>query len=225
MNQREESKRRTRAVLLDAARTVIHAKGFPATTARDVATAAGVAVGTVFVHFPTMAALAETLLDETIGEALAAAGIMPAAGTGSARSTPRSTPQPGSAHSPAGAPRSTVERLVAVSAVLYDAYAADADLSRDVIAASLFHQAPGGPADQRLRAFQLWVEEQVKAGQAAGELGDINPTEAFLGFFSLYFGVLVAGLRGQLDRPAQLRMLRSSLLRLLGANANRKEDR
>lgn len=223
MSRREESKRRTRAALLDAARTVIREKGFPATTARDVATAAGVAVGTVFVHFPTMTALAETLLDETVGAALEAAGVVPVAeGTADASLSSPSTPR-GPSASPVAAAHGVVERLVAVSEVLYDAYDADPDLSREVIAASLFHHVPGGPSDHRLQAFQHWVEDQVRAGIAAGELGDVEPAEAFLGFFSLYFGLLVAGLRGRLDRRAQLRMLGSSLTRLLGANAKGDE--
>lgn len=201
MSRREEGKRRTRAALLGAARSVIREKGFPATTARDVAARAGVAVGTVFVHFPTMGALAETLVDETVERALVRAGVISGDG----------------APPPDGAGAGAVERLVEVSAALYDAYDADPELSRQVLAGSLFQHAPGGPSAERLAAFQQWVAERLAEGRATGEIGDLDPAEAFLGFFSLYFGVLVAGLRGQLDRPAQLRTLRSSLTLLLGA--------
>ncbi|WP_106398274.1 TetR/AcrR family transcriptional regulator [Actinocorallia populi] len=205
MNKREESKRRTRTALLEAARTVIRDRGLPAATARDVAAEAGVAVGTVFVHFPTMGALAETLVDETVEKALVRAGVIPGA----------DAPPPG------GAGAGAVERLVEVSAALYDAYGADPELSRQVLAGSLFQHAPGGPAAERLRAFQEWVVRRLAEGRAAGEIADLDPEEAFLGFFSLYFGVLVAGLSGRLDRPAQLRTLRSSLTRLLGAEGDR----
>jgi AcrR family transcriptional regulator len=189
VSQRDENKRRTRGVLLDAAREVIGRKGFAATTARDVAGQAGVAVGTVFVHFPTMAALAETLLDETIGEALTSAAVS----------------RPGAAD--------LVEQLVHVCVALFDAYDADPALSRDVLAASLFHGAPGGPSHVRMAAFRDWVVAEVDA------TGRIRPTaseEAFFSVFSLYFGTLVAGLRGDLDRPAQLSLLRSSLRRQFG---------
>lgn len=199
MNKRAEGKRRTRAALLAAARTTIREKGFSATTARDVAGAAGVAVGTVFVHFPSMGALAETLVDETVEKALRRAGVIPGE------------------DGPPAQDGGVVDRLVEVSAALYDAYGADPELSREVVAGALFQHTPGGPTEERLRAFQQWVMDRLAAGRAAGELGDVDPAEAFFGFFSLYFGVLVAGLRGQLDRPAQLRTLRSSLTRLLGA--------
>ncbi|MEO3783215.1 TetR/AcrR family transcriptional regulator [Actinocorallia sp. B10E7] len=205
MNKREESKRRTRAAVLEAARAVIREKGFGAATARDVAAAAGVAVGTVFVHFPTMAALAETLVDETVEKALTEAGVIP-----SADAPPDNT---GIA---------VVERLVGVSAVLFDAYDADPELSRQVLAGSLFQHGPEGPSAVRLHTFRQWVAGQLAAGRSTGEIGDLDPEEAFLGFFALYFGVLVAGLRGQLDRPAQLRTLRSSLTRLLGARGGER---
>jgi len=207
MNKRAEGKRRTRAALLEAARSVIREKGFPATTARDVAARAGVAVGTVFVHFPTMGALAETLVDETVERALVRAGVIPGEG----------------APPPEEADTGVVDRLVEVSAALYDAYDADPELSRQVLAGSLFQHTPGGPSAERLAEFRQWVAGRLAAGRAAGEIDDLDPAEAFQGFFSLYFGVLVAGLRGQLDRPTQLRMLRSSLTRLLGAE--RKDRR
>lgn len=190
MGTRADHKQRTRAKILAAARSVIAAKGFPATTARDVAAAAGVAVGTVFVHFPTMAGLAETLLDETVGTALAAAAEeMPAAGL--------------------------LDQLLHVSATLYRAYRTDEELSRQVLSGSLFEAAPGGPSAQRLAAFRSWVGARVEAAVGAGEIPPIRAEEAFAGFFALYFGVLVAGLRGDLDAAAQLAVLRSLLTRLL----------
>ncbi|MBU4410985.1 MAG: TetR/AcrR family transcriptional regulator, partial [Actinobacteria bacterium] len=70
---RTEQKARTRTEILAAARRVVAEQGFATTTARDVAAAAGVAIGTVFLHFPTMGQLAETLLDETVGAALVTA--------------------------------------------------------------------------------------------------------------------------------------------------------
>lgn len=187
---RREQKERTRQQVLAAARSVIASKGFAATTARDVATAAGVAVGTVFVHFPTMARLAETLLDDTVAAALAEAAAVRPAGD-------------------------LVEELVRVSTTLYDAYRADAELSRQVIAGSLFEAAPDGPSSRRLGEFRGWVAERVETAVAAGEIAPVSGEEAFAGFFALYFGVLAAGLRGELDAAAQPVVLRSLLRRLL----------
>lgn len=191
MSVRAERKRQTRAELLRAARTVIAAKGFTATTARDVALEAGVAVGTVFVHFPTMAVLAEELLDETIVPALDSA----------VRTMPEQA--------------GLVDRLVHVSLVLYQAYDADAELSRQVLAASLFESSPGSTSQRRIADFQVWVVRQVDAAVEAGEIAPISGEEAFAGFFALYFAVLVAGLRGDLDAESRPVLLRSLLGRLL----------
>jgi AcrR family transcriptional regulator len=193
---RAERKQQTRADLLAAARTVVRAKGFPATTARDVAAEAGVAVGTVFVHFPTMAGLAETLLDETVGEALAAA-------------------------LPTSPPQGLVDQLVHVSTVLYEAYRADEELSRQVVSASLFEAASDGPSQRRMAEFRAWVAERVDAAIASGEIDPIPGDEVFEAFFALYFGGLVAGLRGDLDAAAQPVVLRSLLGRLLQPKGGR----
>jgi AcrR family transcriptional regulator len=190
MTGRTERKRRTRAELLGAARVVIARKGFSAATARDVAAEAGVAVGTVFVHFPTMASLAETLLDETVGAALAkAVSTLPANGV--------------------------IDQLTHVSATLFEAYRVDEELSRQVLAVSLFEAAPQGLSAQRMADFRRWVAERVEAAVRAGEIAPITGEQAFAGFFALYFGVLVAGLRGELDRAAQPVVLRALLRRLL----------
>lgn len=191
MPGRTEAKQRTRKALLTAARDLIRDNGFAGTTARDVAAAAGVAVGTVFVHFPTMHTLAETLLDETVGRALD--GVRP---------------------DPDGP---AVDRLVAACAALYDAYDEDRALSREVLGGSLLHRTPDGPADARLSRFAGWVQEVVADGVARGELAPAEPTEAFALFFVLYVGLLLAGLRGEVDRPDQLALLRTGLIRLLGA--------
>jgi AcrR family transcriptional regulator len=186
--RRSEHKERTRQALLAAARETIAARGFAATTARDVAEAAGVAVGTVFVHFPTMGRLAETLLDETVGEALVRAGDGPSG-------------------------NNLVEQLLHISAALYDAYLADPELSRQVVSGSLFEAAPDGPSSRRMAEFSRWVGVRVEAAVAAGQLEPVPPADAFLSFFALYFGVLVLGLRGELDAAGQLNLLGRMLRR------------
>jgi len=181
--RRSEQKECTRQALLKAARETIARRGFAATTAREVAEAAGVAVGTVFVHFPTMGRLAETLLDEMVGEALARAG---------------------EGGPPGG---DLVEQLLHVSAALYEAYAAEPELSRQVLSGSLFEAAPGGPSRRRMDAFAAWVGARVEAAVAAGHMEPVHPSDAFAAFFALYFGALVLGLRGELDTAGQLNLL------------------
>jgi AcrR family transcriptional regulator len=188
MISRAEQKMRTRAEILAAAGRVMARQGFATTTARDVASEAGVAVGTVFLHFPSMGQLAETMLDETVALALARASKQ--------------------------RPDGLVERLVQVSDCLFQAYAAEPELSRQVIAGSLFESAPGSPSQLRMAGFQGWVAGEVTAAVGRNEIAAIDPGEAFLNYFALYFGSLVAGLRGDLDRSGQCALLRTSLHRV-----------
>jgi AcrR family transcriptional regulator len=190
MPTRAAQKQHTREQLVAAARTVIARQGLPETTARHIAAEAGVAVGTVFLHFPTMARLAETLLDGTVEGALATArGTLPASGL--------------------------VDQLVHISSCLYDAYWVDPDLSRQVISASVFEADPQGPSSRRMADFRSWVTGLADAAVTAGSLPPISGDEVFAGFFALYFGVLVSGLRGEVDRATQPAVLRTLLVRFL----------
>jgi len=188
MTSRDVAKAATRAQILEAARAVIGEKGLARTTARDIARDAHVAVGTVFLHFPTMARLAETLLDDIVAAALQRAD--------------------------AAQPETFVARLVHIAEHLYDAYDTDADLSRHVIAASLFEVSEGSPSHVQLAEFQRRIMAATEGAIAAGEIAPIDPNVAFVGFFSLYFGVLVDSLRGQLSRDARSDVLRELLERL-----------
>ena len=185
--RRAEHKEHTHQALLAAARQMIATRGFAATTAREVAETAGVAVGTVFVHFPTMGRLAETLLDETVGQALDQAGDPPG--------------------------DDLVEQLLHVSLALFAAYRADPELSRQVLSAALFEAAPDGPSARRMAEFATWVTSRVEAAVTAGQIEPIPPREAFAVFFALYFGALVLGLRGELDADGQIDLLGRTLRR------------
>ena len=195
MISRAQQKANTHAEILGAAGRVIARQGFATTTARDVAAEAGVAVGTVFLHFPTMAQLAEAILDDTVGAALEAAAQT--------------------------RPDGLIERLVHVSVALYEGYDADPELSRQVIAGSLFESAEGSPSQQRMAAFGQWVGAEVAAASDRGEIAPIEPGQAFLTYFAFYFGALVAGLRGELDRAAQVALLRASLQRMFAVGQGR----
>src|SRR5262245_42972073 len=64
-----ETKAATRQRILEAARQLFAAKGFDASTTRDIADAAGIATGTLFNYFPTKEAVLASLAAE------AAAGV------------------------------------------------------------------------------------------------------------------------------------------------------
>ncbi len=61
-----QAKEQTRTRLLAAARELFVTKGFDQTTTRQVATAAGIATGTLFNYFPSKEALAMSLLSEAL---------------------------------------------------------------------------------------------------------------------------------------------------------------
>lgn len=192
---RQQRKQRTRQALLDAARRVLERRGVAGLTTREVAAEAGVAAGTFFVHFPDAATLVETLLDEHVGQALdRALRTLPADGD-------------------------LVARLVHVAAELYGSYDREPELSRQYIAASLFHHHPDGPTERRMAEFRAWVTAEFARAAGSGAVSPPDPLVAFTSYFSLYFGVLVAGLRGELDRDAQLAVLEAALRRIVDGGA------
>ena len=190
---REQQKLETRQALVDAARRVLARRGFAGATTREIASEAKVASGTFFVHFPSVGALVAALLDEHVANALAS----------SLRSAAKK--------------RGVVAQLVHVCSALYESYDQEPELARAYITGSLF-PAPASDAARagsaRLASFRAWVSERIDAAISSGELQEISRELAFTSFFSLYFGLLVAGLNGQLTRKQQLVLLQASLTRL-----------
>jgi AcrR family transcriptional regulator len=64
-----EAKLATRRRILDAARDCFSAAGFEASTTRDIASAAGIAAGTLFNYFPAKEAIAMALVAEALDAA------------------------------------------------------------------------------------------------------------------------------------------------------------
>lgn len=63
-SQRAEQKKRTRAHLIEVALEILTEQGLLTARTGDIAKAAGVSHGTVFVHFPTREALLEAVIEE-----------------------------------------------------------------------------------------------------------------------------------------------------------------
>lgn len=62
ISQRERNKQRSRQAILDAAERLIGQQGFEATTAREIATEAGVSYQTLYNYFPTKAKIVEAII-------------------------------------------------------------------------------------------------------------------------------------------------------------------
>ena len=184
-NPRRRQRAATRQRLLVAAREVLAREGFAGTTSRKVADEAGVAIGTVFVHFGRVEQLVAALLDEHL------AAVVPGVLRAAARKT------------------GLVRQLTHAARALFESYDAEPDLARAWLAASLF----GPSRDQRLVDFAAWVGERLSAASAAGEVEPVDAELAFQVYFSLYFSALVAGLRGALTRAQQVRFIERALTR------------
>ena len=183
---RAQEKERTRGEILAAAREVLKEKGAEHLTSRAVAERAKVAVGTVFLHFPTTIALFEALLDDQLGLALPRA-IATVRG------------------------RALVPRLCHVARCLFESYDVDPALSKLCLAHTIVASERGDP---RLSELSAWVVSEVQGAIDRGLIEPMEPKLAFLCFFSLYFTLLVAGLRGEFGRDQQLELLKAGLERL-----------
>ena len=161
-----------------------------ATTTRDVARRAGVAIGTVFAHFPDRAALVESVLEAHIAEALRRTSA----------SVDRAAP--------------VIDQVMWTVEGLWAAYDAEPALSREVLRATLFFPSAGSALGRQLEAFQLEIVGLLDGAVRSGELPPQDFAISFLGFFGLYFSLLLAGLRGDLPPEARGPLLRALLARL-----------
>ena len=189
VGRRSEQKATTYRRVLAAANDLLRRDGLAGFNARAVAHAAGVAVGTVFVHFPTTTTLLEALLERHLHHALAEA---------------MATLQPGS----------LVDRLVHVCSKLIAAYHVEPALARAYLQGTLF-APPSVLSTSRLAAFAQWFEHERQAARtlhtSAEVAAELPADVAFFGFFSLYAGALLASLRGDLEVSLAPSFLRRSL--------------
>lgn len=189
MTRRQLKKDETRVLILEAARALLEVEGVERLNTRAVAQRAGVAVGTVFVHFPDKAALIEAMLHDQIEAALA-----------QALST-----------LPSG---DLAAELVHVASCLYAAYEANPALSRVYLREALFFAAgPGRPLAEQLRRFREWAAGRCAAAVERGEIPPVDPQLAFAAFFSFYLGLLVSGLRGEMAPEARVAVLEALVRR------------
>lgn len=71
MRTREENKERTKRRILDVALRMFREKGFRQTTMRDIADAAGIALGTTYNYFPTKEHIALFFFEQALARVLA----------------------------------------------------------------------------------------------------------------------------------------------------------
>jgi AcrR family transcriptional regulator len=195
-SSRAAQKARTRQALLDAAIEVINENGLEATTARAITDRAGVASGTFFVHFPEVPALLDELLDQHLDRVLTKAYRSVADGA------------------------SLVESLVHVADALFAGYQRQSQLSRAFLSATLLRVDQTGPTTTRLGDLRAWVLDRMLRARASGEIPpSIDVDLVFDTFFCLYIGLVIGGLRNDLDRHRQRSILSSALRALVGGES------
>lgn len=179
---RAAQKQQTRATILAAARARFVAVGYERATIREIADAAGVAVGTVHAHFKDKQALLFACFFAGIAAALARIW------EGHDERAP------------------LLEQLTRCGRVLYEAYAEHIELSRVMFRATLFPEPDAlAGIDDPLAPFLERVTGLFRAALARGELRRLpgDGSLAAQGFFAAYMAVLVAGLGGRLGVDAR----------------------
>jgi TetR/AcrR family transcriptional repressor of nem operon len=166
-----------REQILDAAERVLVERGLATTTMADVAEAAAVAKGTVYLYFDSKAELLAGLRARYFERFAALLG---------------DPPDPARA---ASATAARVERLVAAS---YD-FALDNHALHHV----LFHEAGFGEADAFARV-RVVMAELVEAGRASGEIEVADPDLATEFLLHGLHGVLVAAIHHPLPQRRRL---------------------
>lgn len=171
---REHRKQQTRARLLTVARHSFEEHGFEGTTMRSVAEAAGVAVGTVFVHFEDKSDLLCSALFEALEQVLH--------------------------HALHEAPPGPVRaRLQHLTSTLFEHYQSRPELSRMLLRESLLATGAWRPRF----AAQVQHVHEVVAGwfaddREAGTLPPaIDPALGAVAYLSFYYFALLGWIQGQ----------------------------
>ena len=186
INRRSKQKEETRQRILTIAARQFAEQGFAKTTIRSIANEAGIAVGTLFVHFEDKSALLAATLYDIISQQ-----------TEQAFAT-----RPENA--------SVKEVLLHIATTLYTYYAQDVTLSRTLLKEILFMDGDWGEAhNQQAEDFVNTLAKWLQTAQEKGDLpGNANPMMVATSFFAHYLFILITGLRQPtFDVNAQIALL------------------
>ena len=192
---RAEQKAATRDAIASVARERFAEVGFESTTIRDIASRAGVSVGSVHVHFRDKRALLFACFYDNIARAVAHGW----------ETLDRTAP--------------LVDQLVHLSHALFESYATHPELSRVMFKESVFRE-PGDARDEALEPFLARVSQLFVDAKARGEIGQLpgeGRREAEV-FFSIYMSALIGGLNehfGPIESPSAAADLWSAQVRVL----------
>lgn len=187
---RQQAKEETRARILEAAKAQLESVGFEATSIRGVAQAAGVATGTVLLHFEDK----RDLLHAALFDDLARTWAETKAKTGK---------------------RALRKDLSSIVRALFDYYAKRPALSRTLLRESLFAEPPWNARfAAQVGDVGAHVIELTRQAKERGELArEVDVEVLSASFLSFYYFALLAWLQGGHPDPQRLfeRMLEQHL--------------
>jgi len=171
---RQKAAGKTQDRLVEAARALFHERGFEAVTTEEIAAAAGVAKGTLFLHAHTK----ERLLVLVYEQELAAASQQAFARLGAGLPLPAA--------------------LARVFGRFFRLYEGAPDLARRFVKEALFLRPEEAPRLEQVRqAFVGRLVALLADRQAQGEIAsDVDVPLAAINSFLLYYGVLTGWLSG-----------------------------
>jgi AcrR family transcriptional regulator len=175
---RAAQKAATRRKILDVARAHLERDGFDGASFRAVAEDAGVAVGTVVLHFGDKKGLLHAALYDDLEDAI---GVCLSRGSGG----------------------SLLERLTDTFAPAYAYYERRPALSRTLLESSLFAASPWRErfAGQALRVHAR-LGALVEEARGRGEIArDADAVVLAASIFSFYYMALIGWAQGQVDAP------------------------
>lgn len=169
ITRRQQQKEETRNIIRDAAYSLFEEKGYEATTMRELASRAGVGLGTIFKHFPAKTSLLVVTFEEDVGTIVDRAfNTMPNL--------------------------DIIAQMTHFAKCLYEFYARRPLLSRVLCMEVFFMSAKQGESIEvhirsLLERFCALIENAIKNGELHRET---DPNVAALAFWSFYsIGLLI----------------------------------
>jgi AcrR family transcriptional regulator len=178
---RRARKEGTQARILEVARLHFEREGFDAASIRAIAAEAGVATGTVLLHFSDKLGLLHAALHDDLERAIQRCLSAPSRGR-------------------------LLDRLCAIARPFYAYYAARPALSKILLRESLLAEPPWRERfAEQLTRVSAHVVAIVEESRANGEIaGSTHPILLATAFSSFYYFALAAWIQGRVEAPLPL---------------------
>lgn len=191
-SKRQNQKQATRQKIRNSAQQLFTEQGYEATTSRQIAQQAGVALGTIFTHFKDKQAILSDILFEAIEQT-----VQDAFKT----LNPNQHPQ---------------KQLMHLATKLYTYYANNLNLSRTLLKDNLLNPNTSTQFKQQIQHFITAINSIIQKGQTQNQINpNKNPKILAQTFMSLYFYTLMTLINEEHNLTQALEFLDAHLTELL----------